>query len=177
MPVIPYLSSTPQIADHVFIAEDAWISGNVRIGMHTNIWFGVVIRGDVAPTTIGTRVSIQDLTVIHQSPDHPVVIDDDVVIGHRALIHGATIHRGALIGMGAIILDGAVIGEGALIGAGSLVPPGMVVPPRKVALGHPARITRDVLEKDILEHRRIVETYVMRGKTYHDIFQTMHKNT
>lgn len=177
MPVISYLSHTPQIAEDVFIAEDAWISGDVRIGPESNIWFGVVIRGDVAPTTIGARVSIQDLTVIHQSPDFPVVIEDDVVIGHRALIHGATIHRGALIGMGAIVLDGAVIGEGALVGAGSLIPPGMVVPPHKVVIGHPGRITRDIQEKDRSEHRRIVESYVMRGQTYRDIFRTMHKNT
>ncbi|MCG2991086.1 gamma carbonic anhydrase family protein, partial [Escherichia coli] len=89
----------------------------------SSIWFNTVIRGDVSPTIIGKRVNIQEQSTLHQSPNLPLIIEDDVTIGHQVILHSALIRKNALVGMGSIILDGAEIGEGAFIGAGSLVPP------------------------------------------------------
>ncbi|KDE46334.1 transferase [Geobacillus sp. CAMR12739] len=122
--IYPYKGKTPQIAASAFIADYVTITGDVVIGEETSIWFNTVIRGDVAPTVIGNRVNIQDNSILHQSPNNPLIIEDGVTVGHQVILHSAIVRKNALIGMGSIILDRAEIGEGAFIGAGSLVPPG-----------------------------------------------------
>src|SRR5699024_3988816 len=107
-----------------------------------------------------------DVSLIHQSPEMPVIIEDDVTIGHQVTLHAATIKKNALIGMGAIILDGAEIGENAFIGAGSLVTPGTKIPPKTLALGSPAKVVRDLTGKDFEEMKRIRESYVEKGNYY-----------
>lgn len=133
----------PVIDETAFVAKNATIIGDVVIGESSSIWFGVVIRSDIAPTRIGNYVNIQDLSVIHQSKGMPVIIKDNVTIGHQVMIHSAKIEKNALIGMGSVLLDGAEIGEGAFVGAGSLVPPGKKIPPYTLALGRPAKVIRD----------------------------------
>ncbi|WP_217589065.1 gamma carbonic anhydrase family protein [Lentibacillus saliphilus] len=159
-------NSSPHIHDTAFIAKNATVIGDVHIDEQSSVWFQTVIRGDVAPTRIGKRVNIQDLSMIHQSPNLPVTIEDDVTVGHQVTIHAATIRHHALIGMGAIILDGAEIGEHAFIGAGSLVPPGKKIPPRTLALGRPAKVVRELTDKDYAEMERIRQTYVTRATYY-----------
>ncbi|WP_188453975.1 gamma carbonic anhydrase [Virgibacillus oceani] len=161
-----YKNVTPQIDSTVFVAKDASIIGDVTIGEYSSVWFNTVIRGDVAPTRIGKRVSIQDLTMIHQSPDQPAIVEDDVTIGHQVTLHGATVRTNALIGMGSIILDGAEIGENAFIGAGSLVPPGKKIPAHTLALGRPAKVVRNLTEKDYEEMDRVRKSYVDKGQYY-----------
>ena len=161
-----YKNHKPKIHDSSFIAKDAVIIGDVEIGEESTIWFKTVIRGDVAPTKIGKRVSVQDLTMIHQSPNLPVIVEDDVTIGHQVTLHSGTIRKNALIGMGSIILDGAEIGENAFIGAGSLVPPGKKIPPYTMAYGSPVKVIRELTDKDIEEMKRIRESYVEKGKYY-----------
>ena len=161
-----YKGKKPAIHTTAFIAKDAVIIGDVTIDEQANIWFKTVIRGDIAPTIIGKRVNIQDLSMLHQSPDMPVIIEDDVSIGHQVTIHAATIRKHALIGMGSIILDGAEIGENAFIGAGSLVPPRKKIPPHTLALGRPAKIIRKLTEKDYEEIERVRSTYIKRGQYY-----------
>jgi len=161
-----YKNKKPSIHDSAFIAKDAIIIGDVTIDEHCSIWFKTVIRGDVAPTYIGKRVNIQDLSLIHQSPDLPVTIEDDVTVGHQVTIHAATIRSNALIGMGSIILDGAEIGENAYIGAGSLVPPGKKIPPHTLAFGRPAKVVRNLTEKDYEEMDRIRISYFEKGQYY-----------
>src|SRR5690625_1681297 len=161
-----YKSIYPSIHDSVFIANNATVIGDVTIDEETSIWFNTVIRGDVAPTKIGKRVSIQDLTMVHQSPDIPAIIEDDVTIGHQVTLHSATIRKNALIGMGSIILDGAEIGENAFIGAGSLVPPGKKIPPNSLPLGRPAKVVRDWTEKDNAEMDGVRKFYVEKGQYY-----------
>lgn len=161
-----YKSFEPNIHETVFVANNATIIGDVEIGEQSSVWFQTVIRGDVAPTIIGKRVNIQDLSLIHQSPNMPVIIEDDVTLGHQVTIHAATIRKKALIGMGAIILDGAEIGENAFIGAGSLVSPGTKIPPNTLALGSPARVVRELTEEDIEEMKRIRESYVEKAIYY-----------
>src|SRR5699024_4840701 len=132
------------------------IIGDVTIEEDSSVWFQTVIRGDVAPTHIGKRVNIQDLSLVHQSPNAPVniqdlslvhqspnapvIVEDDVTIGHQVTLHGCTVRKNALIGMGSLILDNVEIGENAFIGAGSLLSPGTVIPPNTMAFGRPARV-------------------------------------
>lgn len=161
-----YNNVYPKIAESVFIANDATIIGDVTIGEKSSVWFKTVIRGDVAPTKIGNRVNIQDLSLIHQSPELPVTIEDDVTVGHQVTLHACTIKKNVLIGMGSIVLDGAEIGENAFIGAGSLISPGTKIPPNTLAFGRPAKVIRDLTEKDIAEMKRIRESYVEKATYY-----------
>lgn len=161
-----YKDKVPEIHESAFIAKDSTIIGDVTIDEYSSVWFKTVIRGDVAPTKIGKRVNIQDLSLIHQSPDIPVIIEDDVIIGHQVTIHSATIRSNALIGMGSIVLDGAEIGENAYLGAGSLVPPGKKIPPHTLAFGRPAKVIRPLTEKDYDEMVRILISYVEKGQYY-----------
>ena len=164
--IYPFKGKEPKIDQSAYIADYVTITGDVTIGPDTSIWFGSVIRGDVAPTIIGSRVSIQDLSCLHQSPNNPLVIEDEATIGHQVTLHGCTIRKRALVGMGSIILDRAEIGEGAFIGAGSLVPPGKKIPPNTLALGNPARVVRELNEEDKKDMDRIINEYVEKGKYY-----------
>ncbi|MBD8037571.1 MULTISPECIES: gamma carbonic anhydrase [Solibacillus] len=164
--IYPYKDKSPTIHPTAYIADYATITGDVTIGENTSIWFNTVIRGDVNKTIIGDRVSIQDLSCLHQSPAAPLIIEDEVTVGHQVTLHSCTIRKRALIGMGSIILDGAEIGEGAFIGAGSLVPPGKVIPPNSLAMGRPAKVVREVNAEDRADMDRIINEYVAKGQYY-----------
>lgn len=166
MTILPYMGKRPLIHESVFLAKGSLVSGDVTIGKDSSIWYNTVIRGDIAPTVIGERTSIQDNSTLHQSPGNPLIIEDEVTVGHNAVLHSCIVRRGALIGMGAIILDGAEIGEEAMIGAGSLVPPGKKIPPRSLAVGSPAKVIRQLEEKDFAELKRIRQSYVDKGQYY-----------
>ena len=169
--IYPYKGKSPKIAESAFIADYVTITGDVVIGEETSIWFNTVIRGDVAPTIIGNRVNIQDNSVLHQSPNNPLIIEDGVTVGHQVILHSAIIRKNALIGMGSIILDGAEIGEGAFIGAGSLVPPGKKIPPHTLAFGRPAKVIRQLTDEDVREMERIRREYVEKGQYYKSLQQ------
>ncbi|MCP1145631.1 gamma carbonic anhydrase family protein [Lysinibacillus endophyticus] len=164
--IYPFKDKNPKIDPSVFIADYVTITGDVTIGEETSIWFNSVIRGDVAPTYIGKRVSIQDLSCLHQSPNNPLIIEDEVTVGHQVTLHSCVIRKRALIGMGSIILDGAEIGEGAFIGAGSLVPPGKKIPPNSLAMGRPAKVVREITPEDREDMDRIIREYVEKGQYY-----------
>lgn len=164
--IYPYKDKHPSIDPSAFVADYSTITGDVTIGPETTIWFNTVIRGDVAPTIIGARCSIQDLSCLHQSPNNPLIIEDEVTVGHQVTLHSCVIRKRALIGMGSVILDGAEIGEGAFIGAGSLVPPGKVIPPNMLAMGRPAKVVREVTEEDRADMDRIIREYVVKGQYY-----------
>lgn len=166
MAIYPYKGKVPQIPTSVFVADYSTITGDVTIGENSSIWFNCTIRGDVAPTIIGEKVNVQDNSVLHQSPGNPLIIEDEVTIGHQVILHSCIIRKKALIGMGSIILDNAEIGEGAFIGAGSLVPQGKVIPPNTVAFGRPAKVIREVNEEDRSEMIRISREYAERGLYY-----------
>lgn len=164
--IYPYKDKHPQIDPSAFIADFATITGDVTIGAESSIWFNTIVRGDVAPTIIGNRTNIQDLCMLHQSPDNPLILEDNVTVGHQVTLHSCTVRKNALVGMGSIILDGAEIGEGAFVGAGSLVPQGKVIPPGKLAFGRPAKVVRDLTEDDIADMQRIVREYAEKAAYY-----------
>ncbi len=126
-----------------FIADTARVVGEVSISKDANLWYGVAIRGDVAPITIGQRTNVQDNVVIHCDKGHPNIIGNDVTIGHGAIVHGIEVGDGSMIGMGAIVLGGSRIGKGSIVAAGALVPQGMEVPDGHVAMGVPAKVVRE----------------------------------
>lgn len=166
MLLLPFENVKPRIHPSVFLAKGVVVSGDVEIGEDSSIWYNCVIRGDIAPTVIGRRVSVQDNSTLHQSPNNPLILEDEVTVGHNAVLHSCIVRRGALIGMGAIVLDRAEIGEDAMVAAGALVPPGMKVPPRTLVVGSPAKVKRELTEDDFKELRRIRQSYVDKGKTY-----------
>lgn len=159
----------PKISNTAFIADYATITGDVEIGDESSVWFNTVIRGDVAPTIIGKKVNIQDNSTLHQSPNHPLILEDEVTIGHQVILHSCIIRKKALIGMGSIILDQAEIGEGAFIGAGSLVPQGKIIPPNTLAFGRPAKVIRELTEQDIKDMERITREYAEKAAYYQSL--------
>ncbi|RKQ29693.1 gamma carbonic anhydrase family protein [Oceanobacillus halophilus] len=163
-----YKGVSPKIHDSAFVAKDAVVVGDVTIGEQSSIWFKTVIRGDVAPTHIGKRVSIQDLSMLHQSPNNPLIVEDDVTVGHQVTLHSAIVRKNALVGMGALILDGAEIGESAFVGAGSLVPPGKKIPPHTLVMGRPAKVVRKLTAEDYAEMERVRKSYVEKGQYYNE---------
>jgi carbonic anhydrase/acetyltransferase-like protein (isoleucine patch superfamily) len=143
-----------------FVADTATVLGDVILSAGVNIWYGCVVRGDLARITLGPRVNLQDGCIVHTDFDAPMEIDEDVAVGHRATLHGRRIGRGSLIGMGAILLSGSEIGAESLVAAGTLIPERKVYPPRSVLMGSPARVVRPVSEADLALARRIASHYV-----------------
>ena len=144
-----YSDIWPSIDDSAWIAPGARVIGDVTIGAKSGVWFNAVIRGDVAPVTIGHRTNIQDGTIIHVTRNgHPTMIGDDVTIGHNATIHACHLSTMSFVGMGAVILDDVMVESGAMVAAGALVTSGKVVKSGEVWAGNPAKKMRDLTEKE-----------------------------
>lgn len=163
-----YKQFIPQVDESAFIAEGARVIGNVTIGADTSIWYNAVLRGDEDKIEIGNRCSIQENTMCHLYEGFPLIVEDDVTVGHNAIIHGCHIKKGSLIGMGATILDGAVIGENCIVGANALVPNGKEIPPNSLVLGSPAKIVREITDEDRQLLALSVEVYVRNAREYQD---------
>lgn len=164
--VLPWKGVWPTIADDAFIAPGAVVIGNVTIGSESSIWFNTVVRGDIAPITIGERSSVQDCTVVHVNLDAPTVIGNDVTIGHSALVHGTTVNDGVLVGMGAILMSYSEIGAGAVIAAGALIPERAIVPEHAVMVGMPAKQRSALDEKQANHLAAIPGRYVGVSRQY-----------
>jgi len=173
--IYPYKGKYPKISETAFIADYVTITGDVEIGDETSIWFNTVIRGDVAPTIIGRRVNIQDNSILHQSPNNTLILEDDVTVGHQVILHSCILRKKAFIGMGSTILDSAEIGEGAFIGAGSLVPKGKKIPPNTLAFGRPAKVIRELNAEDLADMERVRREYVEKGQYYRSLQQNQDK--
>lgn len=137
-----------QIHPSCFIAENATVTGDVHIGEESSIWFGTVIRGDTQKIEIGKGTNVQDLSLLHADAGVPCRLGDRVTVGHAAIVHGAIVEDDCLIGIRATLLNHVVVGKGSLVAAGSLVTEGTVIPPNSVVMGSPAKVKREVTEKD-----------------------------
>lgn len=158
---------TPTIPQSCFIEETAVVIGDVVMGEDCSAWFHAVIRGDVNYIRIGDRTNVQDLCMLHVTHDtHPLIIGDDVTIGHNVVLHGCTIQNRVLVGMGAIIMDGAVIGEDSVVGAGALVTENTIVPPKSLILGSPAKVKRPVTEQELTWIRESAQNYIRYSRQY-----------
>ena len=150
----------------VYVARNATLTGDVTIAQHASFWFNAVVRGDVAPVTIGRRVNVQDGACVHCDSGVPNAIGDDVTIGHGAIVHGMFVGQGTLIGMGAKVLGRTQIGRECLIAAGAVVPPGLEVPDRMVVMGVPGKIVRPVKEDELKYMRWLTTHYVELAQKY-----------
>ena len=149
-----------------FRPANCTIVGDVTVGRDSSIWFGAVIRGDVAPVSIGRRVNVQDNAVIHCDTGVANVIEDEVTIGHGAIVHGKFVGEGSLIGMSATLLSRSSIGKGCLVAAGAVVPPDMLVPDGMLLKGVPAKIVRPVKPQELDYMRWLVRHYLELAEQY-----------
>jgi carbonic anhydrase/acetyltransferase-like protein (isoleucine patch superfamily) len=161
-----YKGKSPQINDTSFIAPGAKLIGDVSIGKESSVWFNCVLRADNDSIKIGNKVNIQDGSICHADKKIPLTVADEVSVGHNVVLHGCTIGKGALIGMGSIILNKAEIGEYALVAAGSLIPEGKKIPPRTLVMGSPAKVVRELTEKDLNNLNMTTMGYVDHCLTY-----------
>jgi len=158
---------TPTVPASCYVEDTGIVIGDVVMGQECSVWFHAVIRGDVHFIRIGHRTNVQDLSMLHVTHDtHPLIIGDDVTIGHSVVLHGCTIKDRVLVGMGSIVMDGAQIGEDSVIGAGSLITEGTVVPPKSLVLGSPARVKRPVTEKELAWISESAQNYVRYARLY-----------
>ncbi|KKK36502.1 hypothetical protein WQ57_18995 [Mesobacillus campisalis] len=161
-----FKENKPKLHTSVYVAPGAQVIGQVLAEEDVTIWFNAVLRGDNEPIKIGKGSNIQDGTIIHVDEGYPVIIEENVTIGHNVILHGCTIRKGALIGMGATILNGAVIGEGALIAAGAVVGEGKIIEPGVLAAGVPAKPLKQLSKENIARIADGAGHYVNKGKEY-----------
>lgn len=153
------LDMKPRAHENCFIADNAALIGNVVLGSGSSVWYGTVVRGDVAAIHIGMRTNIQDNSVLHSDSGLDLVIGDDVTIGHGCIIHGTRIEGNSIIGMGSILLNHSIIGKNTIIGAGSLVTEGKVIPEGELWMGRPAKFARKLTEEEIKKITTSAEHY------------------
>lgn len=162
-----YKNIQPKIHPTAFIAPSAEIIGDVEIGKDTSIWFQTLIRGDVNYIRIGEGCNIQDMSLIHVSKDNfPTIIGNYVSLGHRVTIHGAVLKDYSFVGMGATVMDDVELGEYAFVAAGSLVTSGKKIPPRTLVMGSPAKVVREVTDKEIEMIERTARNYMSYKEVY-----------
>ena len=165
--ILPYKGIYPRLHQSVFVVESAIIIGDVEIGEYSSVWFNAVIRGDVNYIRIGYRTNIQDLCMLHVTKDtNPLILGNEIKVGHSVTLHGCTIKDRCLIGMGATILDAAVVGEDCIIGAGALVTEGSVIPPGTLAIGFPAKPRRDLTDAERARIKQSAQNYIDYARTY-----------
>ena len=156
----------PEVAESAFIALSAELIGWVSIGEEASIWFNAVLRGDNEVISIGNRSSVQDCTVMHTDPGCPLSIGENVTIGHSTMLHGCTVKSGSLIGIGSVILNNAVIGENCLVGANALVTENKEFPDGTLILGSPAKVVRELNEKELEGLKASARSYVDKIPRY-----------
>lgn len=172
--IYEYKGVRPVLGREVFLAPGAIVLGDVEIGDFSNLWFYTVARGDVHKIRIGTSTNIQDHCMLHVTGGrYPLTIGSGVIVGHRAVLHGCTVHDNALIGIGALVLDGAVIEEGAIVAAGAVVSPGTVIPTNRLAVGIPARPTREPSEEERAFHAINLSKYQEYARTFNEIVRSV----
>ncbi len=158
--IFKYLELNPEIDESVFLAPGAKIVGDVKIGANSSIWYNTVVRGDVNYITIGKNTNVQDLSMLHVTAKiFPLIIGDDVTIGHSVTLHGCVLHDRTFIGMGATILDGAIVESDSMVAAGAVVRQNFTVPSGKLVAGVPAKVIRDLSDEEIKNIPESAERY------------------
>lgn len=164
--ILKYKDTFPVISDNCFVAPNASIIGDCRIGNNSSIWFNTVLRGDDNSILIGENTNIQDGSVIHAAHDNKTIIGNNVTIGHGAIVHACKIEDNCLIGMGSTILDGVIIEKNVIIGANSLVTSGKKIPSGSLVIGSPARIMRQLTAEEVDSIKKSAFEYVELMKSY-----------
>ena len=173
MNIRSYKGIFPKIADSTYIDESAFLVGDITIGTNSSVWPLVAARGDVNHMVIGNNSNIQDGTILHvtrksvANPDgFPLIIGDDVTVGHQCMLHGCILGSRILVGMGAIIMDGAVVGDDVFIGAGALVPPNKKLESGYLYVGQPCKQARPLTENELAFLKVSADNYVKLKDDY-----------
>lgn len=161
-----YLGHRPQIGAGVFIADNARVIGDTRIGDESSVWFSSVLRGDINRVVIGHHTNIQDGSVCHVADEHACVVGNYVTIGHRAILHGCTVADEVLIGMGAVLMNGVVVGEQSIVGATALLTEGLQVPPGSLVYGAPAKVISHLGPAERAKIKSWAEKYCRVARDY-----------
>jgi carbonic anhydrase/acetyltransferase-like protein (isoleucine patch superfamily) len=162
-----YQGRLPQIPASCYVDLSAQVIGDVVLGEHSSVWMNAVLRGDVNSIRVGANSNVQDCAVLHgQRNLYPVIVGDWVTIGHNATVHGCVVEDAVLIGMGVTVLNNSLIGEGSIIAAGAVVPENTVVPPRTLWAGVPAKLRRELSDKD----RALILEYAQNYVDYTEIY-------
>jgi len=152
--------ATPMIDASAFVAPGAQVVGDVTLAAGASVWYNAVLRADSAPITVGARSNLQDNVSVHVAPGSPVVIGEDVSVGHNAVLHGCTVGDGTLVGMGAVVLNGATVGAGCLIAGGAVVLEGAEIPDGSLVAGVPGKVRRPLTEEERAELRHNATVYI-----------------
>ncbi len=173
MAVVPFRDVWPSVDATAFVAPDAWLVGSVSVAANVSIFFSAVLRGDIHSISIGAGSNIQEHAVLHTSHEFgPVVVGQNVTVGHRAILHGCIVEDECLIGMGATILDDARIGKGCIVGAHSLIPKGVIIPAYSLVLGTPGKVVRALSESEKESLLTSARKYREVGAYYRDTLST-----
>ena len=156
----------PQLGENAWVAPNATVIGDIRLGADASIWWNATLRGDNDPIHIGARTNIQDGSVLHTDEGIPMHIGDDVTVGHLVMLHGCTIGDGSLIGIGSVILNRAVIGKGCIVGANTLIPEGKVFPDKVLIVGSPGKVVRELSDDDVARLKASAAHYVDNARRY-----------
>lgn len=167
--LIPFKGKSPHVEEGVFIDPSSRIIGDVTLRRDASVWPLAVLRADAEVIVIGTNSAILDKALVEAPTGHRVLIEEDVIISHGAILHGCIVRRGALVGIGSIVLDGAEVGSDSIIASGSLVPPGVRIPEKSLAMGIPAKVLRPVNERELAAHREQLAELVEKSEEYRKI--------
>ncbi len=146
--IVPFAGSSPSIADTAWVAPNATLIGEVTLHERSSVYYGTVLRADVAAISLGEGSNLQDNVTVHCDRGVPTVIGAGVSVGHAATLHGCTVEDDCLIGMGATVLNGSVIGTGSLVAAGTVVLEGTIVPPGSLVAGVPGKVRRELTDDE-----------------------------
>ena len=166
MAVYEFDGRSPRVAASAWVADSAQVMGNVVLGDDVSVWFGTIIRGDTETITIGQGSNIQDGSVLHADVGKPLVVGENVTVGHQVMLHGCTIGDESLIGIGAVVLNGAVIGKNCLVGAGALVTEGKEFPDGCMIIGSPAKAVRQLSPQQIQGFKLSAQHYIENARRF-----------
>jgi carbonic anhydrase/acetyltransferase-like protein (isoleucine patch superfamily) len=160
MPLYNLGKHSPSIGESVYISESADIIGRVTLGDHSSVWFNSVVRGDINDIYIGSETNIQDLSVLHVVHKLPLIVGNQVTIGHKVTLHACEVEDNCLIGMGSILLDGVKVGKNSVVAAGSLLPPGKVYPSGVLIMGNPGKVVRELTKDELKQYGQHYRSYI-----------------
>ncbi len=156
----------PQLGANAWVAPNATVIGDIRLGANSSIWFNATLRGDNDPITIGDNTNIQDGSVLHTDEGIPMHIGANVTVGHLVMLHGCTVGDGSLIGIGSVLLNRSVIGQGYIVGANTLIPEGKVFADHSLIVGSPGKVIRRLSEEEVARLQHSADHYVANWQRY-----------
>jgi len=166
MPIYTLGDRQPVLGQEAWVAPNATVIGDVRLGDHASIWWNAVARGDNDTISIGAGSNIQDGSVLHADDGVPLTIGANVTVGHLVMLHGCTVGEQSLIGIKSVILNKAQIGRHCIIGANSLIPEGKVIPERSLVMGSPGKVVRQLTDEEVARLLLAAQGYVDNARRY-----------